>query len=165
MHRAATAMLPLHGRGAMGRRGALIGLHSAVLLFGIAGLFGKWLVLAPLWIVLGRTTVAAIALGVVRIMQRNRHPPFDVRLIATGAVLALHWVAFFAAIQIANVATGLLGFASFPLFVLLLERALLGRRWARREAATVMLVTIGLMLLLPEFSLANRIVQGLAWGV
>ena len=149
----------------MGRNGALISLHGAVLLFGFAGLFGKWLLLSPVWIVLGRTVVAAAALAVLRAAQRDASPPFDVRLIANGAVLALHWVAFFAAVQIANVATGLLGFASFPLFVLVLERALDGRRWAGREAATAALVTIGLVLLVPEFSLANRVVQGLACGL
>ena len=73
------------------------------------------------------------------------------RLVANGVVLALHWVAFFAAIQIANVAIGLLGFASFPLFVLILERVLLGQRWGRREAVTAGLVTVRLVLLVPGF--------------
>jgi drug/metabolite transporter (DMT)-like permease len=157
-------MLPLDEEKAMGRKAALVGLHGAVLLFGFAGLFGKWLLLPPVWIVLGRTVVAAAALGVLRATQRDPLP-FDVRLIANGAVLALHWVAFFTAIQMSSVAIGLLGFASFPLFVLLLERALLGRRWSPREAGIAALVTLGLMLLVPGFSLANRAVLGLAWGV
>src|SRR5207302_4333626 len=135
------------GRRTMGRRGALVALHSAVLLFGFAGLFGKWLLLPPLWIVLGRTAVAAAALGALRATQRGAASPFDVRLIANGALLALHWVAFFAAIQMSSVAIGLLGFASFPLFVLLLERGLLGRRWTGREAMIAVLVTLGLLLL------------------
>ena len=41
---------------------ALIALHGAVLLFGLSGLFGKWLDLPPVLIVLGRTAVAAVAL-------------------------------------------------------------------------------------------------------
>ena len=43
-------------------RDALVSLHVAALLFGFAGLFGKWLVLPPAAIVLGRTAVAAVAL-------------------------------------------------------------------------------------------------------
>jgi drug/metabolite transporter (DMT)-like permease len=147
------------------RTSALAGVHAAVLLFGIAGLFGKWLALHPLWLVLGRTAIAAAALGLFRLLLRDRWPAFDARLLASGAVLALHWVAFFAAIQTADVATGLLGYASFPLFVLILERAMLDRRWTRREALTAVLVTLGLVLLVPELSLANRVVQGLAWGI
>jgi len=147
------------------RTGALLALHGAVLLFGLAGLFGKWLDLSPVLIVLGRTAVAAMALAAVRAFQRGPRLPFEPRLIGNGILLALHWFAFFEAIRIANVAIGLLGYASFPLFVLVLERVLLGRRWAGREAATAVLVTGGLGLLVPELSLANPVVQGLAWGL
>jgi drug/metabolite transporter (DMT)-like permease len=147
------------------RTGGLAALHGAVLLFGLAGLFGKWLELPPVLIVLGRTTVAALALGTLWAFRRSASPPFEPRLIGNGLVLAVHWFAFFEAIRIANVAIGLLGYASFPLFVLLLERLVFGRRWTAREATTAVLVSGGLMLLVPEFSLANRIVQGLAWGL
>ena len=100
---------------------ALVALHAAVALFGFAGLFGKWLVLSPVAIVLGRTAIAAAALGILRLRARQR-PRFDVRLLGNGIVLALHWLSFFAAIQVSTVAVGLLGFASFPLFTLLAER-------------------------------------------
>ena len=143
---------------------ALVTLHAAVALFGFAGLFGKWLPLSPVVIVLGRTTIAAIALGVV-LLRARRRAPFDVRLIANGVVLALHWLSFFAAIQASTVAVGLLGFASFPLFTLLAERIFLARRLRRRDAVTALLVTAGLALLVPELSLENPIVQGVSWGL
>ena len=143
---------------------ALVAVHAAVALFGFAGLFGKWLTLSPVAIVLGRTTVAAIALGILLLRARER-APFDVRLIANGVVLALHWLSFFAAIQESTVAVGLLGFASFPLFTLLAERVFLARRLRRRDGVTVLLVTAGLALLVPELSLANPVVLGLGWGL
>jgi drug/metabolite transporter (DMT)-like permease len=136
-----------------------------VLLFGFAGLFGRWLDLSPVAIALGRSAIAACALAVVRWQVGRERLPFDLRLVANGAVLALHWIAFFAAIQAAGVAIGLLGFASFPLFVLILERAMLGRRWSAAEAVTALCVVAGIALLVPEPSLANRTVQGLAWGL
>jgi drug/metabolite transporter (DMT)-like permease len=147
------------------RAAALAALHGAVLLFGFAGLFGKWLALPPVLIVLGRTVVAAVALAAWRAVTTGRIASFDARFIGTGIVLALHWVAFFAAIQVASVAIGLLGYASFPLFVIGLEGSLMRRRWSAHEAATAALVTAGLLLLVPEFSFANRAVRGLAWGV
>lgn len=143
---------------------ALFALHAAVALFGFAGLFGKWLALPPLLIVLGRTAIAATALALPRAMAASR-APFDVRLVANGIVLAVHWASFFAAIQASTVAIGLLGFASFPLFTLAIERVALGRRFGRREAATALLVTTGLVLVVPEFSLSNPTVHGLAWGL
>jgi drug/metabolite transporter (DMT)-like permease len=144
---------------------ALLGLHVAVLLFGFAGLFGKWLSLAPGVIVLGRTLVASIALGLVLRMTEERLGSFEWRLGVNGGVLALHWVSFFQAIQVSTVAVALLGFASFPLFVLLLETTLLRRRLRVDEWATAALVTAGLLLLVPEFRLENRTLQGLLWGI
>jgi drug/metabolite transporter (DMT)-like permease len=148
-----------------GRAAALVALHGAVLLFGFAGLFGKWLALSPVAIVLGRTAIAAAALGIVGLRARRFGPPFELRFLINGAVLALHWVSFFAAIRVSSVAVGLLGYASFPLFVLVLENALLRRRWSRRKIVTATLVVVGLVLIVPEFSYADRTVQGLAWGL
>ena len=143
---------------------ALVAVHAAVALFGFAGLFGKWLPLSPVAIVLGRTAIAAAALGILYLRARQR-APFDVRLIANGIVLALHWLSFFAAIQVSTVAVGLLGFASFPLFTLVTERVFFARQLKRREGVTALLVTVGLVLLVPELSLTNPVVQGLGWGL
>ncbi len=149
----------------MSRSAALVALHVAALLFGFAGLFGKWLVLPPVTIVLGRTLVAAFALALLLAARRDKRAPFDLRLACNGAILAIHWVTFFEAIQRATVAVGLLGFASFPLFVLVLERVVFRRRWTRRELATAVLVTVGLVLLVPELSWTNAATQGLAFGI
>ncbi len=148
----------------MSHTSALIALHASVALFGFAGLFGKWLALSPVAIVLGRTAIAAVALGLLRLRGHER-APFDVRLIANGVVLAVHWLSFFAAIQASTVAVGLLGYASFPLFTLALERVFFARRLRRREGVTALLVAGGLVLLVPELSLANSVVRGLGWGL
>ncbi|MDQ2962632.1 MAG: DMT family transporter [Pseudomonadota bacterium] len=150
------------------RSRALAALHLAVLLFGFAGLFGKWLALPPVTIVFGRAAIASIALALLFPLAGGRGEArvrFEWMLAASGAVLALHWVAFFQAIQTASVAVGLIGFASFPLFVLLLEAAQRQRRLLCVEWVTAVLVTGGLLLVVPEFRWQNRIVQGLLWGI
>ena len=149
----------------MNRTLALLALHAAVLLFGFAALFGKWLALSPLLIVFARTAVAAGALGLIRLAAPAERRAFALPLLANGAVLALHWVSFFAAVQVSNVATGLLGYASFPLFALLLEPAPARARWSARELGVVAGVMAGLVLMVPEFSLGNRTVAGVLWGV
>ena len=146
---------------------SVVALHAAVLLFGFAGLFGKWLALPPVAIVFGRSAIACAALALLRCLSREREPggAFEWRLAAGGAVLALHWVAFFQSIQVASVAVGLLGCASFPLFVLLLEWGMRQRGLRSTEWLTAGLVTAGLVTIVPEFNVENRTVQGLAWGV
>jgi len=144
---------------------ALAALHVAVILFGFAGLFGKWLALPPATIVFGRTFVASIALAALLRLLREPRGRFQWRLMANGAVLALHWLAFFQSIQLSSVAIGLLGYASFPLFVLTLETALLRRPMHAGEWATAALVTMGLLLVVPELKFENKVVQGLLWAL
>jgi drug/metabolite transporter (DMT)-like permease len=157
-----------HLASATPRARALVALHVAVLLFGFAGLFGKWLPLPPATIVFGRAAIASVALALLLPLTGQAGAAgdrLDWKLAASGALLALHWVAFFRAIQIASVAVGLLGFASFPLFVLLLEALLRQRRLRGREWAIAALVSGGLLLVVPELRWENRVVQGLAWGL
>lgn len=104
----------------------LILIHIAVFLFGFAGLFGKFLDCTPLWIVLGRTVFASLAL----IIYSKIFQGITLRVTALkdlgffavqGVLLALHWLSFFAAIQVSSVAVGLITFSSFPLFVTFME--------------------------------------------
>ncbi len=143
----------------------LAALHAAVALFGFAGLFGKWIAWNPEAIALGRTIVATLALAAFLAIRRDRLPRPSPALVGNGMLLALHWYAFFAAIEISTVAIGLLGYASFPLFVLLFERRLLGRKRRDGDLLTAGLVVIGIAVLVPTPSWDNAAVRGLAWGV
>jgi drug/metabolite transporter (DMT)-like permease len=143
---------------------ALVALHVAVALFGFAGLFGRWLTWDPAAIVFGRCAIAALVLALLELRRHSGRGGPTFALAGNGVILAVHWVAFFAAIQVSTVAIGLLGFASFPLFVIALERLLLDVRWRGPEVVTAALVVAGLALLVPAPSVADRTVQGLAWG-
>jgi drug/metabolite transporter (DMT)-like permease len=145
--------------------GALVACHAAVALFGFAGLFGKWMHWDPVAIVLGRTAVAALVLLlVVRYRKGELRLPAP-GMIGNGVILAMHWVAFFAAIKESTVAIGLLGYASFPLFVPWLERAMLRLPVTAGKAGGAALVAMGLVLLVPEFSWQSHTVRGLALGI
>jgi drug/metabolite transporter (DMT)-like permease len=144
---------------------ALVACHLAVALFGFAGVFGKWIAWDPVAIVLGRTSVAAVVLAFfVRYRLGAWRLPHWIA-VPNGVILAVHWVAFFAAIKVSTVAIGLLGYASFPLFVPLLERSMLGLPVTRGKLVGAGLVAFGLALLVPDFSWASHTVRGLAWGV
>src|SRR5437588_12250444 len=110
------------------QRSALVSLHAAVLLFGFAGLFGKWLALSPELIVLGRTTVASIALAALLRVMREPSGGFEWRLAAGGAVLALHWIGFFRAGRVSSVAVRLLALAGVASSVRIAGPACLQRR-------------------------------------
>ena len=144
---------------------ARMSLHAAVALFGFAALFGKWIALPATAIVLGRTTIAAVTLAIVMLARRQPLGRPGAPVVINGAILALHWVTFFAAVQRAGVAVGLLGYATFPLFVLILERRPSTRGSGRVEAATALLAALGLVALVPDFAWSSETLRGLALGI
>lgn len=143
----------------------MVACHAAVLLFGLAGVFGKWIAWDPVAIVLGRTAIAAVVLAFFVRYRLGAWRPPHWAAVPNGVILAVHWVAFFAAIQVSTVAIGLLGYASFPLFVPFLERSMLGLRLTRRKLAGAALVALGLVMLVPDFTWESHTLRGLAWGV
>src|SRR5579875_964379 len=135
----------------------LLSANIAVLLFGLAGVLGKLSMLPAPLIVLGRVVFAGGALVIVVLARRVDLRPRRRRdlalLIGQGALLAVHWTAFFASISVSNVAIGLLSFSSFPLFTAFLEPLLLRQRANRFQIAAAFVILFGIYLLVPSFSL------------
>lgn len=148
---------------------AHIELHIAVLLFGISGLFGKLISADSTTIVFGRTAFAAIAIyiGLKIFAVKLTVAPGNSRIVLplSGLVLALHWVAFFHAIQISTVAIGLIGFATFPVFVTFFEPLISRQKIRGIDIASALIVMAGLILVAPGFDLANTGTIGLLWAM
>ena len=152
-----------------GRRIGLAQIHLAALLAGGSGLFGKLLSVSPAVITTGRTIVGCIALV---LFAMGTHTSLRVRdkrdaltLACSGALLAAHWLTFFAAIQVSTVAIGLLAFSTFPLFTTFLEPLYFGERLHRRDLLTALAVTAGLLLVPPSFDPGNHLTQGVLLGI
>ncbi|WP_191488588.1 DMT family transporter [Pseudomonas sp. FEN] len=151
-------------------RTALGALHIGALMFGLTGVFGKLASAAPAVIVFGRALFAVLALSLFA--RLARHPcwqPLSARdwrrLLLSGVLLAGHWVSFFIAVKVAGVAVATLGFASFPAFTVILEGLIFRERIRFNEMLLVVLVSIGLVLVTPDFDLASQATGGLLWAV
>jgi drug/metabolite transporter (DMT)-like permease len=147
----------------------LVFANIAVLLFGLAGVLGKLSVLPAPLIVFGRSFFAGLVLLVVcwfrHIPLRPKRSRDSYLLLGQGVLLALHWTAFFQAINVSNVAIGLLSFSSFPLFTAMLEPLLLHQRPSRIQIVAALLILPGIYLLVPSFTLQNQTTLGVMWGV
>ncbi|MBT1450959.1 DMT family transporter [Glaciecola sp. XM2] len=150
-------------------RTALIELHIAVCLFGLAGLFGKWIIASASVIVAGRAGIAAIAIFIIIQFYGDKLNISSSRsllgMIISGGILAVHWLAFFHAIQVSSVAIGVIGFATFPLFVALLEPFVSKQRFRKIDVASALMVTVGLIVVAPSFDWADNGTQGLVWAL
>jgi drug/metabolite transporter (DMT)-like permease len=146
-------------------------IHVAVLLFGLAGLFGKWLTLSPFIIVLGRVVFASLVLGGLVVFAgwaraagiSFRSDP--VMFVLLGLILAVHWTAFFRSIQVSSVAVGLLAYSTFPLFTSFLEPLLNREPWEGRHFFLSLGCLAGVVLIVPRFDPGLAVFQGVAWGV
>lgn len=154
----------------LSRASALFRLHLAAILFGSTALFGEAVRTGPVAIVFGRTVFAVLALSAVAAWGRlapwrGLAPRGIAALCLPGVMLALHWLTFFQAVQDGGVALATLGFASFPVFVALLEALILRARPPARDMLVLLLVTAGMALITPRFSLADAGTAGLLWGI
>ncbi len=150
------------------KRHGLLEIHIAVILFGLSGLFGKFLTLPPLVIVFGRTFFATLTLGIILAVFKI---PFRVKssrdffvLILLGVILAVHWITFFHSIQISTVAVGLLTFSTFPIFVTFMEPVFFKEKIRLFDILTAGSVVFGLLLVIPSFDFQNHITLGAIWG-
>lgn len=150
---------------------ALLKLHSSALLFGMAGLFGRWLSLNPLIIVFGRVFFASLTLLLIVKLSRQTlgfNEKKDWRTFALlGFLLAFHWTAFFQAIQLSTLAIALFSFATFPLFTLLLEVLLLKVPLRSQNIVLVLISLTGLYFVVPiiNWQESKSEILGLLWGL
>lgn len=153
----------------MNKQRSLFEIQIAVLLFGLAGLFGKWLPLPPSLIVLGRVFFASLTLALLLGLTRQRltiRPRLDYFLFAImGFILAFHWVVFFKSIQVSTVAVGLLSYSSFPVFAAFLEPLVFKDRLEKINVLFAFICVGGVFLIIPRFALSDFVFQGVLWGL
>lgn len=127
----------------------LVAINLAAVIFGTAALYGK-LDVSPVWITALRGALGALALAVVGgLSARLLHmtPRSLGRLVASGFLLASHWLTFFMSVQLSGVAIATLTFATFPLFTVLVEAAALRRlpRLAEVLAGVAIIAAVALL--------------------
>ncbi|WP_198783486.1 DMT family transporter [Shewanella putrefaciens] len=147
----------------------LIELHLAVLMFGGTALFSKLIPLSALDITLLRCCVASVVLGLL-VKFRRQHLTLASKqdylvAIGLGVIVSLHWVTYFAAMQLSSVAIGMIAFFTYPVMTVIAEPLLTGHKIKPQDIASGVLVLIGVILLIPEANLGNDTTLGIAIGI
>ena len=148
---------------------SLLYLHSAVLLFGGTALFSKLISLPALDITVYRTAVAAIALFVLLRFQRKKITLSSVKDygIATllGIVVGIHWVTYFAGMQMAGVTIGIIAFFTYPVITVFIEPLFNNAKPKLKDIMSAVMVMFGIFLLIPEINLGNQVTMGIVTGI
>lgn len=144
-------------------------IHLSVVLFGLTGLFGKFISLPAPHIVLGRVFFASVSMGLYFLFRKK-----DVRLArgtdyaamaAVGAVLALHWTAFYLSVKLSTVAIGVLTFAAYPIFVTFLEPFFFREKLRGVDVIAAFVMFGGVLLVVPSTGAGPDMTAGMIWGM
>ncbi|WP_119978222.1 DMT family transporter [Shewanella algidipiscicola] len=147
----------------------LIELHIAVLLFGGTALFSKLIPLSALDITVLRCAVAALILALIVKssgcrLRLNAHKDYLIAL-GLGVIVSLHWVTYFASMQLSSVAIGMIAFFTYPVMTVLVEPLFNASRLKRADLLSGISVLCGVSLLIPEATLGNDVTLGIILGI
>ena len=139
-----------------------------MLLLSTSGPFGKFITLpVPLTIAM-RALLALIFLffyckfkGIsLSIHSADRWP-----IVLSGLLMAGHWIAYFYALQLSNIAIGMLSLFTYPVLTSLLEPIVLKTRFRTIHLLLAILVLFGVYFLVPEFHFGNQNTVAVGFGL
>lgn len=151
------------------KKTSLLQIHIAVFLFGISGLFAKFIVQPSIIIVLGRVFFSSIflLLGICISKEdlkfKNKK---DLTIIfIMGIILAIHWCTFFQGIKFSTVAIGLLTFSTFPIFITFMEPFFFCEKLKKEDTFLAFMTFVGILFVIPSFQIKNEMTMGVIFGI
>ena len=147
----------------------LSSLILATLFISTSGVLGKYIAMPSEVIIWFRSAFAMIFLfGFCRykkinltVLTMRTHVP----LIISSLFMAAHWISYFYALKLSNVALGMLSLFTFPLITALLEPFFLKTKFNPIHLVLGTIVLIGIYILAPEFNLESDDLKGILFGL
>jgi drug/metabolite transporter (DMT)-like permease len=136
-----------------------IKLHFIVVLWGVTAILGMEISMPSTDVVLYRTGIAALAL-LILMKIRKRSIKLEkrdlIKILATGIIVATHWVLFFEAARISTISVCLAGMATVTFWTSLLEPLLGKRRVKGFEVALGLVAIVGIAIIF-QFEFDNAL--------
>jgi drug/metabolite transporter (DMT)-like permease len=129
---------------------ALFQLHIAVFLWGFTGVLGRLITLNEGLLVWWRMFLTVLTLLALRFIQKEfeRIPLKDaLKIGGVGALVAIHWVAFYGSIKMANVSIALTCMAAGGVFTAIFEPLAFRRKIDIKEVLLGVLALVGISLI------------------
>ncbi|WP_295831703.1 DMT family transporter [uncultured Winogradskyella sp.] len=147
----------------------LVWLTLATVLISTSGSLGKYIDMPSPVVVWWRSGLATLFLflfcrykGLSLIINNNR----DRRTFLLAAIfMAAHWITYFYALKLSNVAIGMLTLFTFPVLTAILEPLFSKVKFEPIHILLGLLVLIGIYILAPEFNLESTQLQGVLLGL
>ncbi len=147
----------------------LFGLLLATLFISTSGVLGKYIAMPSEVIVWFRSAFAMVFLYIFcrfkkidLAIKSNKH---IVPFIVSGIFMAVHWITYFYALKLSNVAIGMLSLYTFPVMIAFLEPLFLKVKFDPIYIVLGLMVLFGLYILAPSFNIESSNVQGILFGL
>lgn len=141
----------------------------ATLFISTSGVLGKYIDMSPTIIVWWRSSLAMVFL-----YGYCRYKKIDLKILSRkdfvvfilGAIfMAAHWITYFYALKLSNVALGMLSLYTFPIITALLEPLFIKTKFSPIHIVLGVIVLLGIYILAPEFDLESSHVKGILLGL
>ncbi|GAB5564806.1 MAG: DMT family transporter [Winogradskyella sp.] len=134
-----------------------------------SGALGKFIDMPTPVIIWFRAGLAALCLFIFCIIKKislkiERGRDRSTFLLA-GFFMGAHWITYFYALKLSNVAIGMLSLFTFPVIVALLEPLFSKVKFDPIHVLLGVLVLVGIYILSPELNLENNTLQGILFGI
>lgn len=147
----------------------LSGLLIATFFISTSGVLGRYIAMPTEVIIWFRSAFAVVFLyGFCRFRKinlkvhtRKTHIP----LLISSLFMAAHWITYFYALKLSNVALGMLSLYTFPVITSLLEPLILKTKLNPIHIVLGVIVLAGLCVLTPDFNLESSMVKGVLFGL
>ncbi len=144
-------------------------LTIATLLISTSGALGKYIAMPTPVIIWWRSLLAAVFLLIFCLYKKINikiHTPKDRNTFIIAAILmGAHWITYFLALKLSNVAIGLLSLFTFPIITAIIEPLFSKEKLDPVHIILGFIVIIGICILAPPFNLESSMLQGLMLGL
>ncbi|WP_299049968.1 DMT family transporter [uncultured Polaribacter sp.] len=141
----------------------------ATLFISTSGVLGKYIAMPPEAIILFRALFAAAFIYLfcrIKKIDLSIHSKKDkLSFLIGGFFMGAHWVTYFYALKLSNVAIGMLSMFTFPVMTALLEPFFSKQKLNGVHVLLALLVLLGVYFLVPNFSIENDEAKGILLGV
>ncbi len=145
------------------------GLLLATFFVSTSGVLGKYIAMPSEVIVWFRSALAMVFLYLFcrfrKVDLKIKSSKHIIPFIISGIFMAIHWITYFYALKLSNVAIGMLSLYTFPVMIAFLEPLFLKIKFNPMYIVLGCMVLLGVYILAPEFNLESSNVQGILFGL
>jgi drug/metabolite transporter (DMT)-like permease len=146
----------------------IVELGIAILVMSTSGVLGKQIDLPVVLIIWSRCLLGAIALFLIRLIFNNSchiSRSDRTKMILPTLLMGVHWLAYFYALKLSNVAIGMLTLFTYPLMTSILEPVLLKDSMVKRHLPLTLITLVGIYFLMPNFVMNDDLTVGVLFGL